>query len=230
MKAADVMVSNVITVSPEATVQDVANILMTNRISAVPVVTASGDLVGIISEGDLIRRVETDTDRRRSWWMELLLGRGPLAAEYVKSQSHKVSHLMSRDVITATPDTPLRDIAGLLEKNGIKRVPIVDNGKLVGIVSRANLVQALAAQKNPVAAQPPGDDLAIREAVMVRLDGKFWTKFAPVNVIVRDGIVDIWGIVDSDTVRQAVGVAVEETPGVRGINDNLSVQRVAPYV
>ena len=194
MKAADVMVSNVITVSPEATVQDVANILMTNRISAVPVVTASGDLVGIISEGDLIRRVETDTDRRRSWWMELLLGRGPLAAEYVKSHSHKVSHLMSRDVITATPDTPLRDIAGLLEKNGIKRVPIVDNGKLVGIVSRANLVQALAAQKNPVAAQPPGDDLAIREAVMVRLDGKFWTKFAPVNVIVRDGIVDIWGI------------------------------------
>ena len=229
MKAADVMVSTVITVPPEASVQDVANVLMTNRISAVPVVTAGGDLVGIISEGDLIRRVETDTDHRRSWWIELLLGRGPLAAEYVKSHSRKVSDLMSRDVITARPETPLRDVAGLLEKNGIKRVPIVADGKLVGIVSRANLVQALAVQKKPVEAQPPADDLAIREAVMARLDGKLWTKFAPVNVIVRNGIVDIWGIVDSETVRQAIRVAVEETPGVRGVNDNLSVQRVAAY-
>ena len=230
MKAADVMVSTVITVPPEASVQDVANVLMTNRISAVPVVTAGGDLVGIISEGDLIRRVETDTDHRRSWWIELLLGRGPLAAEYVKSHSRKVSDLMSRDVITARPETPLRDVAGLLEKNGIKRVPIIADGKLVGIVSRANLVQALAVQKKPVEAQPPADDLAIREAVMARLDGKLWTKFAPVNIIVRNGIVDIWGIVDSETVRQAVRVAVEESPGVRGINDNLSVQRVAAYV
>ena len=229
MKAADVMVSTVITVPPEASVQDVANVLMTNRISAVPVVTAGGDLVGIISEGDLIRRVETDTDHRRSWWIELLLGRGPLAAEYVKSHSRKVSDLMSRDVITARPETPLRDVAGLLEKNGIKRVPIVADGKLVGIVSRANLVQALAVQKKPVEAQPPADDLAIREAVMARLDGKLWTKFAPVNVIVRNGIVDIWGIVDTETVRQAIRVAVEETPGVRGINDNLSVQSVAAY-
>jgi CBS domain-containing protein len=211
-------------------VQDVANILMTNRISAVPVMTADGDLVGILSEGDLIRRVETGTDHRRSWWIELLIGRDPLAAEYVKSHSRKVSDLMTRNVITASPDTPLRDIAGLLEKNGIKRVPIVENGKLVGIVSRANLVQALAAQKQPVEAQPPADDLAIREAVMARLDGKLWTKFAPINVIVRNGIVDIWGIVDSETVRQAVRVAVEETPGIRGINDNLSVQRVAAYV
>jgi CBS domain-containing protein len=229
MKAADVMVSTVITVPPEASVQDVANILMTNRISAVPVVTAGGDLVGIISEGDLIRRVETDTDHRRSWWIELLLGRGPLAAEYVKSHSRKVSDLMSRDVITARPETPLRDVAGLLEKNGIKRVPIVADGKLVGIVSRANLVQALAVPKKPVEAQLPADDLAIREAVTARLDGKFWTKFAPVNVIVLNGIVDIWGIVDSETVRQAIRVAVEETPGVRGINDNLSVQRVTAY-
>jgi CBS domain-containing protein len=229
MKAADVMVSTVITVPPEASVQDVANVLMTNRISAVPVVTAGGDLVGIISEGDLIRRVETDTDHRRSWWIELLLGRGPLAAEYVKSHSRKVSDLMSRDVITARPETPLRDVAGLLEKNGIKRVPIIADGKLVGIVSRANLVQALAVQKKPVEAQPPADDLAIREAVMARLDGKLWTKFAPVNIIVRNGIVDIWGIVDTETVRQAIRVAVEETPGVRGINDNLSVQSVAAY-
>jgi CBS domain-containing protein len=229
MKAADVMVSTVITVPPEASVQDVANILMTNRISAVPVVTAGGNLVGIISEGDLIRRVETDTDHRRSWWIELLLGRGPLAAEYVKSHSRKVSDLMSRDVITASPGTPLRDVAGLLEKNGIKRVPIVADGKLVGIVSRANLVQALAVQKQPAEGQPPADDLAIREAVMARLDGKLWTKFAPVNVIVRNGIVDVWGIVDSETVRQAIRVGVEETPGVRGVNDNLSVQRVAAY-
>jgi CBS-domain-containing membrane protein len=231
MKAADVMVSNVITVGPEASVQAVANILITNRISAVPVVGKHGELVGIISEGDLIRRIETGTQHCRSWWLELLMGRTPLAAEYIKSHSRKVADVMTSAVITAEPDTPLRDIATLLEKHGIKRVPIVKNKKIIGIVSRANLVQALATKsKEREASSLPIDDLTIREEVMARLDRKLWTKFAPVNVIVRDGNVDLWGIVDSETVRQAVRVAAEETAGVRAINDHLVVERITSYV
>jgi CBS domain-containing protein len=230
MKAADVMVSNVITVSPEASVQDVANILLANRISAVPVVAKNGELVGIISEGDLIRRAETDTEHRRSWWIELLVGRTPLAAEYIRSHSRKVADVMTRAVITATVDTPLREIAALLEKNGIKRVPILNNRKIVGIVSRANLVQALAAQTKKAETRPHIDDLTIREEVMARLDGQPWTRLSPVNAIVHDGTVDLWGIVDSETVKQAVRVAVEVTPGVCVINDNLVVQRITNYV
>jgi CBS domain-containing protein len=231
MKAADVMISNVITVSPDASVQDVANILLTNRISAVPVAGGNGELIGIISEGDLIRRAEAGTDRRHSWWLELLIGGTPLAAEYVKSHARKVADVMTREVITATPDTPLREIAGLLERNGIKRVPIVKGRKIVGIVSRANLVQALVAQREEIEERPAIDDLTIREEVMARLDGQPWTsRLSPVNVIVHDGVVDLWGIVDSETVKQAVRVAVEVTPGVCRINDHLVVQRISAYI
>jgi CBS domain-containing protein len=226
MKAADVMVSNVITVSPEASVQDVADILLTNRISAVPVVASNGALIGIISEGDLIRRVETGTERRRSWWLELLTGSAPLAADYVKSHGRTVADVMTRAVITAKPDTPLRDIAALLEKKRIKRVPIVRNRKVVGIVSRANLVQALASRRQANEPGPAVNDTTIREEVMARLDAESWTRFTPVNVIVNDGNVDLWGVVDSETAKTAVRVAAEVTPGVRAVNDHLVVQPI----
>src|SRR5215216_3488813 len=226
MNAADVMVSNVITVTPEASVQEVADILLTNRISAVPVLGRNGELVGIISEGDLIRRAENGTERRRSWWLELLIGGAPLAAEYVKSHARTVADIMTRRVVTAAPDTSLRTIAELLEKNSIKRVPIVKNRKVVGIVSRANLVQALASRWKERDAQPASSDLTIREEVMARLDAEPWTRFTPLNVIVHDATVELWGIVDSETARKAVRVAAEVTPGVRAVNDNLVVQPI----
>jgi CBS domain-containing protein len=226
MNAADVMVSNVVTVGPDASVQDVADILLANRISAVPVVDGRGELIGIVSEGDLLRRAETETERRRSWWLEILTGSRPLAAEYVKSHACKVADIMTRRVFTATPETPLREIAAILEKNGIKRVPIVKKRKLIGIVSRANLVQALACRWKQAGTQPTVDDLTIREEVMARLDAEPWTRFAPLNVIVHEGTVDLWGIVDSQTAKQAVRVAAEITPGVRAINDNLIVRPI----
>jgi len=225
MNAADVMVSNVITVTPETSVREVADVLLANRISAVPVVGKNGELVGIVSEGDLIRRAETGTERRRSWWLELLTGATPLAAEYVKSHARKVADIMTHRVITAAPDTPLRTIAELLEKNSIKRVPIVKNRKVIGIVSRANLVQALASRWKEREAQPAAD-LTIREEVMARLDAEPWTRFTPFNVIVHDGTVDLWGIVDSETAKQAVRVVAEVTPGVLGVNDNLVVKPI----
>ena len=230
MKAADVMVSNVVTIGPEASIQDVAAILLKNRISAVPVVTRDGKLIGIISEGDLIRRAEADTEHHRSWWMQLLMGRSPLAVEYVKAHSRKVGDVMTRNVITARLATPLRDIAALLEKHSIKRVPILHSGKLVGMVSRANLVQALATQSRAVEASGRVDDLTVREEVMARLDGNLWTSFAPINVIVEVGVVHLWGTVDSETVKRAVCLTVEETTGVNAIHDHLVVERISAYM
>ena len=134
MKAADVMVSNVITVDVNVTIGEVAAILLNNHISAAPVVDEKGGLVGIVSEGDLMRRPEIGTTRRHSWWLELISTGWASANEYIKSHSGKVADVMTRNVVTAKPDTPLGEIAGLLERNRIKRVPIVEGGKLVGIV------------------------------------------------------------------------------------------------
>jgi CBS domain-containing protein len=226
MKAADVMVSTVVTVGPEASVQDVAETLLKNRISAVPVVSNGGNLVGIVSEGDLIRRTEMDTERRRSRWLTLLIAQ-PLAAEFVKSHACRVADVMTRDIIVATPDTPLRHIAALLEKNGIKRVPIVSNGKLVGIVSRANLVQALASARKEIKAAAATSDRMIREELLSRLRTEPWARTSRLNVIVHDGTVELWGAVRSREEKQAIRLAAELTPGVRAVNDNLIVESSA---
>jgi len=233
MKAADVMVSPVITVGPECSVQDLAEILLENRVSAVPVVSKNGDLVGIVSEGDLIRRTEIDTERRRSRLLALLIGSQPLAAEFVKSHAHRIADLMTRDVIVATPETSLRDIAALLEKSGIKRVPIVSNGKVIGIVSRANLVQALASARKEIKAAAATSDRMIREELLSRLRAEPWARTSRINVIVHDGTVELWGTVRSQAEKRAVRLAAELTPGVRTVNDNLilgsftSVMRLA---
>jgi len=222
MKAADVMVTNVITVGPDATVQEVAGILLTNRISGVPVVGGGGELIGIVSEGDLMRRAEAGTGRRRPWWLSILTGREVLAGEYVKEHSRKVADVMTARVIAVAPDTPLQDVATTLEKNGIKRVPVVKDGKVVGIVSRANLLQALASLAKTTGAGP--SDAAIRDDVLARLQAEPWTRPSLINVIVTDGTVELWGIVDSQTEKRAVRVAAEVTPGVRAINDNLVIR------
>jgi CBS domain-containing protein len=222
MKAADVMVSAVISVRPNARVEEVAGILLANRISAVPVIDEEGELLGIVSEGDLMRRSEAGTERRRSWWLEHLTGKQVLAAEYVKSHSHKISDVMTRSVITATPDTPLGEIATLLERNRIKRVPIVQNGKVVGIVSRANLLQALATMPAKVATAAGVDDSEIRDKVLSRLNAELWRP-SLLNVTVHDGNVDLWGFVTSNDEKKAARIAVEEVAGVKSISDHLTI-------
>jgi CBS domain-containing protein len=223
MKAADVMVANVITVGPDACVKDVAHILLTNRISAVPVVGADGKLLGIVSEGDLLRRTETDTSRRYSWLQMLITGRDTLAAHYVKENSRKVVDVMTKSLVTAMPETPLREIATLLEKHAIKRVPIVRNGKLVGIVSRANLMQALASLPDEL--EPTGPhDFVLREKIVARIAAEPWARSSLINVIVHDGSVDLWGVVSTPNEKDAVRVAAEITPGVRAVNDNMIIR------
>lgn len=223
MKASDIMVSTVITVGPDASVQDVADLLVRNRISALPVVGDNGELLGIVSEGDLINRPETETARRKSWWLDALASNETLAADYVKSHSRTVADVMTRDVITASPETSVADLAALLEKNSIKRVPIIKDKRIVGIVSRANLLQGLASLKDK-APQARADDSAIRDNVMKKLANERWARPALLSVTVQDGTVDLWGIVKSATEKKAVHVLVEVTPGVRAVNDNLIVR------
>lgn len=223
MKASDIMATNVITVGANATVQDVASLLFENHISAVPVIGEKGELLGIVSEGDLLRRAEVGTEKRRSWWLQAFKSREDLAGEFVKSHAHKVTDVMTRHVITAGPDATLGEIATLLEKNGIKRVPIVRTGKVVGIISRANLIQALAGIAKPGFPEVKADDVSVREKILAQFKAQSWTKPWLLNVVVHDGIVDLWGVVDSQAEKRAVRVATETVPGVRLVNDNLQM-------
>jgi CBS domain-containing protein len=220
MKAHDVMVSPAITVKSRSSVKDVAKLLLEHRISAVPVVDDDGRLVGIVSEGDLLHRTEAGTERHRPWWLQALVGNETLADEFVKSHSRRVSDVMTKDVITARPDTPLHEIAALLEKKMIKRVPIVDQkGHLLGIVSRANLIQALANERLEPDVQ--ASDAAIRDALLNELKNQEWAHTQLLNVTVTEGVVSLWGMTDSGTEQTALRVAAEAIPGVRAVNDNL---------
>jgi CBS domain-containing protein len=227
VKARDIMVRNVFSVSPEASVRQVANILFKNRISAAPVVDERGRLIGIISEGDLLRRVELETDYRRSWWLKIFARKSKeaLAIEYRKSHARRVKDVMTRRVITARPATPLRDIAALLEKNRIKRVPIVANRKVIGIVSRANLIQALASFRKE-SEQSTITDSMIRKRIMAHFKSEQWSKHSLLNATVQGGTVKLWGIVDSEAEKEAARLAAEQLAGVQAIENNVIVQPV----
>ena len=223
MKARDVMVSPVVTVRPSASVKEVARLLLEQRISAVPVVDDRGKVVGIVSEGDLLHRAETGTERQRPWWLQALTGEETLAGEYVKAHAHKAADVMTSPVATAAPDTPLHEVATLMETSSIKRVPIVEDGQLVGIVSRANLVQAVASAREGLL-EIPLSDVGIREKLLAHLQQQAWSRPWLLNVLVNDGIVDLWGVARSDAERTAVRVAAESLPGVRAVNDYLVIR------
>ena len=225
MKAADVMISNVITVGVDASIGEVAAILLNNHISAAPVVDENGELVGIVSEGDLIRRPEIGTSERHSWWLELISNEWASATECIKSHSRKVADVMTRDVITAKPDTPLGDIAAMLERNRIKRVPIVEEGKLAGLVSRANILQALASATKKLSSLATANDSELRKKVQSRLAAEPWHP-SMLTVTVQDGAVDLWGLVHSVEQKKAAQLAAESTPGVGAVVNNIIVQRV----
>lgn len=221
MKARDIMTAHIISVGPDTTVDAVANTLISNGISAVPVIDVACHLVGIVSEGDLLRRSELGTQVRRPWWLAFLTSEATLAAEFSKSRAVKVSDIMTREVLTVTPETPVADIARLLEKHGIKRVPVVDDGIVVGVVSRANLVQALASARSRDL-DVDRSDHAVRERILEAVSGTPWGN-RPFNVIVHGGAVELWGCVYSEEEQQALRVAAEATLGVKSVKDNLRV-------
>jgi CBS domain-containing protein len=222
MKARDVMTTPVITVRPTASIKEVARLFLERRISAVPVVDDQDKIVGMVSEGDLIHRFEISTERRRPWWLAMIAGDEALVAEYIKAHANQVNDIMSRNVITAAPDTPLHEIAETLEKNKIKRLPIVRDRQVIGIVSRANLAQAIATSGSKL--DMTLSDATIRENLLTHLSEQSWAHVRPLNVTVNCGVVDLWGYVESDVERKAIRVAAESMPGVRGVNDHMTAQ------
>jgi CBS domain-containing protein len=221
MRAMDVMTSKVITVDENATVSHAAKLLAEHGISAVPVVDNDNRMIGMISEGDLLHRAETGTARRRSWWLEMVSSTNQLAGEYIKSHSGKVKDAMTRDVLSVTEETPVADIAVLLETNRIKRVPVLRDGKLVGIVSRANLVRALAMTINAAADGAEADDRSIRDKLLAELKAEKWAEVSPANVTVKDGVVHLWSSYLSEQEKRALVVAAENIPGVRRVEDHM---------
>lgn len=222
MLARDVMVAPVITVKTYSSIKTVANLFWKRRISGAPVVDDKGKIVGMISEGDLVCRSELKTDRSHPYWFLQVAGTETLANEYAKSHAKHASDAMTRNVIVAAPDTSLNEIAALMEKNFIKRVPIVENDQLVGIITRANLVQA-------VASAPSGldftlSDSTIRAKLLLELNKQPWADASRLNVIVHDGVVELWGTASSDAEKQAIRVAAESTPGVCAVNSHLRVR------
>ncbi|MBV8131536.1 MAG: CBS domain-containing protein, partial [Alphaproteobacteria bacterium] len=188
MRASDVMTTEVISVDENATVTAVARMLAERGISAVPVIDKDNQVIGMVSEGDLLHRAETGTERRRAWWLDMMASTNKLAGEYIKSHSGKVKDVMTRDVLSVAETTPVADIALLLETNRIKRVPVVRDGKLVGIVSRANLVRALAMTIDESPSGADADDRAIRDKLLAELKAQRWAEVSPANVTVKDGV------------------------------------------
>ena len=228
MRATDVMTSEVITLGEDASVQEAAKLMVEHGISAVPVIDRESRVVGMVSEGDLLHRAETGTERRRSWWLEMVASTNQLAGEYVKSHSGSVKDVMTRDVVSVTEETPVADIAVLLETNRIKRVPVLRGGNLAGIVSRANLVRALAMTINERPSGAEADDRAIRDRLLAELKAQKWAEVSPANVTVKDGIVHLWSSYYSDQEKRALIVAAESIPGVRRVEDHM--RPVAAYL
>ena len=204
MHATDIMTREVITVDENATVPEAAKLLAEHGISAVPVVDQHKRVIGIVSEGDLMHRAETGTERRRSWWLEMMSSTNQLAGEYIKSHSGKVKDVMTCGVLSVTEETPVADIAVLLETKRIKRVPVLRDGSLVGIVSRANLVRALAMTVNATADGSEADDRSIRDKLLAELKAQKWAEVSPANVTVKDGVVHQWSSYLSEQEKRAL--------------------------
>jgi CBS domain-containing protein len=223
MKVRDVMTSNVVSVSPEASVEQIAKLLLENRISAVFVIDESGRPLGIVSEGDLMHRAETGTERSRSWWLDFFRDSSALADEYAKTFGRRARDVMTPGVVHVNEDASLNEVATLLETRQIKRVSVLRDGRIVGVVSRANLIQALAAAK-------PGSDVdrdldrSIRERLMAELSSRPWASRDARNVVVSGGVVHLWGLVVSEAERRATCVAAARIPGVRLVEDHLIVR------
>jgi CBS domain-containing protein len=222
MEAQDVMTRNVVTVSPNATVGEIAALLVRHRISAVPVVSDDQQLIGIVTQTDLAHRSEVGTEKRRKWWLEAFADPDVKAREYVKSHGLEARDIMTRHVVSVQLTDDLAEVADALDKHRIRQVPVVSKGRIVGMISRADIVRKLAETKAaPTGAQP--DNGALQKAIWDEIKAQPWLGTAFVNLAVKDGVVEVWGAVDSTEQRQALRVLVEGVPGVRKVEDNVGL-------
>jgi CBS domain-containing protein len=218
MRVRDVMTPTVISVKDEESILQAAQLMLENRISGLPVIDANGALVGVVTEGDFLRRSEIGTTRRRPKWLEFIVGPGRLAEEYVHQSGRKVAEVMTPTPYTVGEEETLEAVVKLMERHRIKRLPVVRDERMVGIISRANLLHALAtlARETPPAAT---DDAAIRARILAALDRKHWA--IGTNVVVKNGIAEIWGTILDERERQACIVAVENIAGVKKVHDHM---------
>ena len=220
MNAHDVMTRDVISIDPDSTVLQAARLMLQHRISGLPVIDNAGDLVGVLSEGDFLRRRETGTERKRSRWLEFLMGPGTIASEYTRSHGSKVGEVMTTEVQTVDENAGLEDIIELMERHRIKRVPVMCGTQVVGIVTRSNLMHAMVsmARVTPAAAK---DDSAIRAQMLTAMQQERWAPAAVTNVVVRDGVVELWGVIADERQREALKVVAENIPGVKAVKDHM---------
>jgi CBS-domain-containing membrane protein len=220
MKATDVMTRNVVSIGPDASIVEAVRLMLQHGFSGLPVIDASGNLQGIVTEGDFLRRAETGTERKRSRFVEFLLGPGRLATDYVHTSGRKVSEVMTPDVHTVTEDAPLEQVVHLMERHRIKRVPVVRGSTIVGIVTRANLMRALA---NLALAEQPAaaGDAAIRERLLAELNKQPWAPVGLIDIVVKDGVVKLLGALTDERERQAIRVAAQNIAGVKKVEDHL---------
>jgi CBS domain-containing protein len=226
MIVADVMTRNCITIAPDATVEEAVNLMLNRHISGLFVVDKAGELAGVITEGDLLRRDELGTQRNRPWWLRLLASPARQAADFTQANGRHVRDVMTEDVLSIAQDAPLEDVVEAMETNRIKRLPVTADGKVVGVVSRADLLRALigrARTAEPLAT----DDRTIRTAILNALEAQSWAPMTTLNVTVADSVVDVWGTITNDEERHAIRVVVENTPGVKTVHDHLVY--VEPY-
>ena len=219
MRVKDVMTPNVICIGADEPVLKAARLMLQNRISGLPVVDKDGELVGMVTEGDFLRRGELGTQRQRPKWLEFIVGPGKLAQEYTHSSGRKVEEIMTPDPWTISEDKTLEAVVDTMERHHVKRLPVTRGGRMVGIVSRANLMHALASLSRDVPAPPPGGDSAIRDKILAAIAKQDW---APrVNVIVKDGVAELHGVLTDDRERAGLIVAAENVPGVKHVRDHL---------
>lgn len=217
MQAQDVMSRNVVTVTPGDTILHAIRLMLQHKVSGLPVVDGSGNLVGMVTEGDFLRRTETQTVRRRPRWVEFLMGPGPLASEYSRAAGRFVAEVMTADVVVAAAHMELQEVVDLMERHHVKRLPVISAGRLAGIVTRKDLLRALIGRSPKVASE--SDDETIRNRLVAELRAKSWAP--AIDISVSNGRVTLTGAIFDDRQRDAVRVLAENIAGVKGIDDQL---------
>ena len=219
MRAHQIMTHRIISVTPETPIADAANIMLANHISGLPVLNASGELVGIVSEGDFLRRSEIGTQRKRPRWLQFFTSTGRLADDFVAERGRRVEDVMTREPVTVHEEARLEDLVALMEKRGVKRLPVMRNEKLIGIVTRSNLLQAVAGLAKEVP-DPTADDDHIQARLLRAFDAADWRPIG-LQVAVRNGVVHLYGLIADDRARRAAVVAAENTEGVKEVHDHI---------
>ena len=228
MIVSDVMTRRVLSVGPDDTVENAANLMLRHGISGLFVVDAKGTLAGVVTEGDLLRRDEIGTERHRPWWLRVLVSPGKQALDFTRTHGRKVSDIMTPEVICVAIDTPLEVVVETMEKQRIKRVAVTENGHMVGVVARSDLLRALLSrEREKQAPATQDDDRTIRANILAALEAASWAPMTTLNVTVASGVVDVWGTITNPDERRAICVIAENVAGVKEVHDHLVY--VEPY-